>query len=37
MKKDGLMSNGKWQMEKQRGFAICHLRLAILNAFFAFC
>jgi len=29
------MSNGKWQMEKQRGFAILHLRFAIQDAFFS--
>jgi len=29
------MSNGKWQMEKQRGVAILHLRFAIQDAFFS--
>jgi len=29
------MSNGKWQMDKQRGFAILHLRFAIQEAFFS--
>jgi len=29
------MSNGKWQMEKQRGFAILHLRFAIEDALFS--
>jgi hypothetical protein len=29
------MSNGKWQIEKQRGFAIRHLRFAIQDAFFS--
>jgi hypothetical protein len=28
------MLNGKWQMVKQQGFAICHLRFAIQDAFF---
>jgi len=37
MKKSGRMSNGKWQMEKQRGFAILHLRFAIQDAFFSSC
>jgi len=29
------MWNGTWQMEKQRGFAILHLRFAIQDAFFS--
>jgi hypothetical protein len=29
------MSNGQWQMDKQRGFAILHLRFAIQDAFFS--
>jgi hypothetical protein len=33
--KSGLMSNGKWQMETQPGFAIFHLRFAIQDAFLA--
>jgi hypothetical protein len=29
------MLNGKWQMGKQRGFAILHLRFAIQDALFS--
>jgi hypothetical protein len=29
------MLNGKWQMVKQWGFAIFHLRFAIQDAFFS--
>jgi len=29
------MSNGKWQMEKPRRFAILHLRFAIQDALFS--
>jgi hypothetical protein len=35
LKKSGLMLNGKWQMVKQRGFAIFHLRFAIQDACFS--
>jgi len=35
LKKVGPMLNGKWQMGRQRGFAIRHLRFAIQDAFFS--